>query len=75
MIAVGAGVLVVGALVTSLWTVEILLVPVVVVGVLFVMLLYPSRAAHANAASTVRPLCHTGFVRGATVSLPRVLVY
>jgi hypothetical protein len=43
VIAVGAGFLVVGALVTSLWTVEILLVPVVVAGVLFVMLVYPEE--------------------------------
>jgi membrane protein implicated in regulation of membrane protease activity len=43
VIAVGAGVLVVGALVTSLWTVQILLVPVVIFGVLLVMLFCPSE--------------------------------
>ena len=43
VIAVGAGVLVIGALVTSLWTVQILLVPVVIFGVLLVMLFCPSE--------------------------------
>lgn len=43
VIAVGAAVLAIGALVTSLWTVQILLVPVVIFGVLIVMLLCPSE--------------------------------